>query len=102
MPRRFSPGRRGSQLKRSARERASIRRRRRLSNGGSAGTRRRSAGLGPPHCELIFYNSCGGQTVMAKQYLLWSGVIALIGATSLAAQQQRGEVRTAKPISQSD
>src|SRR5262245_56183722 len=43
----------------------------------------------------------GGQTVMAKRYLLSFSVIALIGTTSMAAQQ-KGEVRTAKPISQSD
>jgi hypothetical protein len=39
---------------------------------------------------------------MAKRYLFSYSLIALIGAASVFAQQQKGEVRTAKPISQSD
>jgi hypothetical protein len=39
---------------------------------------------------------------MAKQGLLLFSAIAIVGAVTLSAQQQKGEVRTAKPISQSD
>jgi len=39
---------------------------------------------------------------MAKQGLLLFSAIAIVGAATLSAQQQKGEVRTAKPINQSD
>jgi hypothetical protein len=39
---------------------------------------------------------------MARRYLLSFCVIAVICGAALSAQQQKGEVRTAKPISQSD
>jgi hypothetical protein len=39
---------------------------------------------------------------MAKQGLLLFSVIVIAGTATLSAQQQKGEVRTAKPISQSD
>ncbi len=39
---------------------------------------------------------------MAKRFLLSFSVIAIGGTALLSAQQQKGEVRTARPISQSD
>ena len=39
---------------------------------------------------------------MTKRYLLGAGVLAMVCAAGLQAQQQKGDVRTAKPISQSD
>ena len=51
---------------------------------------------------LCIIRLSGGNTFMVKRYLLSYSLIALIGAASVSAQQQKGEVRTAKPISQSD
>jgi len=39
---------------------------------------------------------------MTKRHLLTAGVIVLTFATGLRAQQQKGDVRTAKPINQAD
>ena len=39
---------------------------------------------------------------MTKRFLAAAGVLAMIGATAVQAQQQKGTVRTAAPINQSD
>src|SRR5262249_39680769 len=51
---------------------------------------------------LCIIRTSGGNTVMAKQGLLLFGALVIAGAATVSAQQQKGEVRTAKPISQSD
>src|SRR5437762_14347176 len=44
----------------------------------------------------------GGNSAMTKRYLLAAGVLIAFGAAITHAQQQKGDVRTAKPINQSD
>src|SRR3954466_6140442 len=46
--------------------------------------------------------SFGGNCLMTKRHLLTAGVVLLTFATGLRAQQQKGDVRTAKPINQGD